>query len=180
LLGKPDGRTSVVADMTKLNGPDEVEQRRAQWKTALEGLKGYHDADRHPEGHRVPGLLMFRFDAPLFFANAEELRTRLQAAIRHSPDPVKWVVITAEPITDIDATGAALLSALVDELQAQGIVLAFAELKGVVRDQLAKYGLIERIGPQHFYRTNGEAVKAYVAAEKVPWVDWEDRPDVTP
>ena len=89
-------------------------------------------------------------------------------------------MITAEPIIDIDATGAATLSTLLDELQAEGIVLAFSELKGVVRDQLARYGLVERIGPDRFYRTNGEAVKAYVAAEGVPWVDWEDRPDVSP
>ena len=146
----------------------------------VEGQKGYHDADRHPEGHRVPGLLLFRFDAPLFFANAEELHSRLHEAIRHSPDRVKWVVITAEPIIDVDATGAAMLGELLDELQAEGIVLAFSELKGVVRDQLAKYGLVERIGPDRFYRTNGEAVKAYVEAEKVRWVDWEDRPDVSP
>ena len=89
-------------------------------------------------------------------------------------------MITAEPITDVDATGAAMLAELFDELHAEGIVLAFSELKGVVKDQLAKYGLIERIGPERFYRTNGEVVKAYVEAEKVPWVDWEDRPDVSP
>ena len=122
----------------------------------VDGEKGYHDADRHPEGHRVPGLLLFRFDAPLFFANAEELHSRLHEAIRHAPERVKWVVITAEPIIDIDATGAAMLGELLDELHAEGIVLAFSELKGVVRDQLAKYGLIERIGPDRFYRTNGK------------------------
>ena len=144
------------------------------------GLKGYHDVDRHPEGQRVPGLLLFRFDAPLFFANAEEMRSRVHRAVNEAGRPVRWVVITAEPITDIDATGASVLTTLIDELEAEDITLAFSELKGVVRDRLAKYGLVDRIGPDHFYRTIGEAVKAYVAAEGVRWVDWEDRPDVSP
>lgn len=146
----------------------------------VSGLKGYHDADRHPEGVRVPGLLLFRFDAPVFFANAEELRAKVHAAIRTAGRPIRWVVLTAEPITDVDATGASVLATLVDELRAEDITLAFAEMKGVVRDRLARYGLVDRIGPDRFYRTIGQAVKTYVKEEGVDWVDWEDRPDISP
>ncbi len=141
----------------------------------VDGLKGYHDAERHPEGRRVPGLLLFRFDAPLFFANAGEFAEQIRTRIARAVVPVRWVVVTAEPITDIDATAAATLESLHRDLAADGIVLAFAELKGHVREQLDRFGLVRRVGPERFYRTVGEAVHAFVAAEGVDWVDWEDR-----
>jgi high affinity sulfate transporter 1 len=138
----------------------------------VDGLKGYHDAARHPEGRRIPGLFLFRFDAPLFFANADTFLEQILATMREHE--VRWVVVTAEPITDIDATAAEVLSDLYRLLADRGIVLAFAELKGYVRDQLARYGLVDKIGPDHFYRTVGQAVHAYVDAEHVDWTDWED------
>ncbi|MEZ5236017.1 MAG: SulP family inorganic anion transporter [Acidimicrobiales bacterium] len=138
----------------------------------VDGLKGYHEAERHPEGRAVPGLVLYRFDAPLFFANAgffvADLLTRLQ------PD-TRQVTVTAEPITDIDATAAESLQVLLDELARRHVVLTFAELKGHVRDQLDAYGLVERIGRDRFARTVGEAVKRYVRTHDVGWQDWEDR-----
>ena len=140
----------------------------------VDGLKGYHDAARHPEGHRIPGLLLFRFDAQLFFANADSFLEQVQAAVDDG-DEVRWVVVTAEPITDVDTTAAEVLSDLHRQLAARGIVLAFAELKGHVRDQLERFDLVDEIGPGHFYRTVGQAVRAYVETEHVDWTDWEER-----
>jgi high affinity sulfate transporter 1 len=141
----------------------------------VDGLKGYHDASRHPEGRRVPGLLLFRFDAPLFFANADYFRQHLMELIDEADPPVRRVVITAEPITDIDTTAADMLAQLMDELERRGITLAFAELKGPVREELEHYGLVDALGPDCFYRTVGQAVHAYVEQEHVPWTDWEDQ-----
>jgi high affinity sulfate transporter 1 len=138
----------------------------------VEGLKGYHEAARHPEGHRIPGLVLYRFDAPLFFANADTFRKQVEEEAR---DGVRWVVVTAEPITDVDATAAEMLGELRHDLAKRGVLLAFAELKGHVRDQLQRFGLVDQIGAEHFYRTIGQAVHAYVDAEQVDWTDWEER-----
>ncbi len=102
----------------------------------VDGLKGYHDAERHPEGHAVPGLLLYRFDAPLFFANAEFFREEVLERVDTADPPVRWVVVTAEPITSVDATAADMLRELVGDLEERGVTLAFAELKGHVRERL--------------------------------------------
>ena len=138
------------------------------------GRKGYHDTERHPDARQVPGLLIYRFDAPLFFANADVFRTRLLRAVRGAPPPVHRVVVAAEPMTDVDSTAADLLAELLDQLEAMGVQLAFAELKGPVKDRLVRYGLFGRIGAARFYSTIGQAVGAYVAEFRVPWLDWED------
>jgi high affinity sulfate transporter 1 len=155
---------------------------RKAWKphtTALvrvDGLKGYHDAERHPEGHHVPGLLLYRFDAPLFFANSRFFVEDLMQRIDSAPEPVRTVVVTAEPITDIDVTAADALKGLLADLEARGVELRFSELKGHVRERLLRYGF-DGIDPQaHFARTTGEAVKSYVRDTGTEWVDWEDRP----
>ncbi len=141
----------------------------------VDGIKGYHDSERHPEGRAIPGLVLFRFDAPLFFANAAHFVEDVLDAVDDAPHTT-WVVVTAEPITDVDSTAAEELGLLLDELDKAGIVFAFAELKGQVRDSLALYGLVERIGPERFYRTIGQAVRAYVDATGTDWTDWEDTP----
>jgi high affinity sulfate transporter 1 len=138
------------------------------------GLKGYHDITRHPAGRQVPGLVLFRFDAPLFFANAAVFRTRLLAAIRQGTPPVRRVVVAAEPITSLDSTAADMLVALERELDDQGIELAFAEMKGPVKDRLKRFGLMEPIGQGRFYPTLGVAVRRFVEDYHVDWVDWED------
>jgi len=141
----------------------------------VDGLKGYHDVTRYPDAKRVPGLVLFRWDAPLFFANAEEFADRVRRAIASSPTPVRWVVVAAEPVTDLDTTAADLLWELEEELAAQGVDLRFAEVKDPVKDRLKRYGLFERFGDDHFYPTVGEAVNAYVEMTGVEWTDWEDR-----
>jgi high affinity sulfate transporter 1 len=144
----------------------------------IEGEKGYHDVTRHPEAQRIPGLVLFRWDAPLFFANAELFSDHVLRAVEESPTPVQWVVVAAEPVTDIDTTAADALQQLLAELAAKHIRLALAELKGPVKDQLEHYGLLSEIGTKYIFRTVGTAVHAYVAETRSDWVDWEDRAEV--
>jgi MFS superfamily sulfate permease-like transporter len=99
--------------------------------------------------------------------------------VRHLVDdattPVRWVVVAAEPITDIDTTAADILGDLLEELRAEGVTLAFAELKGPVKDRLRRYRLFDAVGPDRFFPTMGTAVDAYVEATGTTWVDWEER-----
>ncbi len=140
----------------------------------IEGLKGYHDIDRHPEARQVPGLVLYRFDAPIFFANAELFAERLLRAIRARGEATRWVILAAEPITDIDTTGAEILDELLRDLDALGIEVAFAELKGPVKDRLRSYGLYDRIGDDRFFPTLGTAIDGYLAATGTVWVDWSE------
>ena len=143
-------------------------------------LKGYHDLERHPAGRQVPGLLLYRFDAPLFFANAGEFRRRLRGLLATTTPRVRWVVVAAEPITDVDTSAAATLGELLAELRQQGVTLAFAELKGPVKDRLRRYGLYDQVGDERFFPTVGTAVDGYLRTTGVEWVDWEERPDPAP
>jgi high affinity sulfate transporter 1 len=140
----------------------------------LEGVKGYHDLERHPGGRRVPGLVVFRFDAPLYFANAEHFRRRVEQVLDEEAQTVAWLLIAAEPITDIDTTAAEMLDHLLDDLRGRGVRLAFAELKGRPKDQLRRYGLYDRMGDDAFHPTLGRAIDAYVDATGVDWTDWSD------
>ncbi|MGH2608145.1 MAG: SulP family inorganic anion transporter [Tepidiformaceae bacterium] len=140
----------------------------------VDGLKGYHDISRYPEAKRVPGLVLFRWDAPLFFANAEVFADRVRQAVGASPTAARWVVVAAEPVTDLDTTAADVLKELDDDLVARGVDLRFAEMKDPVKDKLKQYGLFERFGGARFYPTVGTAVSAYVEATGVEWTDWED------
>ncbi len=141
----------------------------------VDGVRGYHDVTRYPRAQRIPGLVLFRWDAPLFFANAELFRDRVLDAVANSPTPVRWVVVTAEPVTSVDVTAADVLSELDDALREAGILLCFAEMKDPVKDKLKRFGLFSHFGEQTFHATIGEAVHAYLAANPVEWVDWQDR-----
>ena len=142
----------------------------------IERRKGYHDRGRHPEGRRVPGLVIVRFDAPLFFANAPLFADFVRRTVAEAPDPVRWVAVAAEPITDIDTTAADVLERLDDELAEGGVHLVFAELKGPVKDRIRRYGLGERFGPDRFYPTVGTVVSDYVRRTGTRWTDWTDTP----
>ncbi len=141
----------------------------------VDGVKGYHDITRYPQARRVPGLVLFRWDAPLFFANAELFRDRVMEAVSDSPTPVRWLVVGAEPMTSVDVTAADTLDELDTTLHSSGIVLCFAEMKDPVKDKLKRFGLFSRFGEERFFPTIGEAVSAYLASHPVDWVDWEDR-----
>jgi high affinity sulfate transporter 1 len=140
-----------------------------------EGVKGYHDITRYPDARLIPGLVLFRWDAPLFFANAEFFHARVLEAVAASPTPVRWVVVAAEPVTSVDVTAADVVSELDDALHEAGIELCFAEMKDPVKDKLKRFGLFDRLGEQTFFPTVGAAVGRYLETHAVDWVDWEDR-----
>jgi len=141
----------------------------------VDGLKGYHDIARYPDARRIPGLVLFRWDAPLFFANAEWFHERVLAAVAGSPTPVRWLVVAAEPVTSVDVTAADMICELDDALRATDVDLVFAEMKDPVKDKLKRFGLYTRLGEDSFFATVGEAVNAYLERHAVQWVDWEDR-----
>jgi high affinity sulfate transporter 1 len=135
----------------------------------MEGVGGWHDITRHPEGRRIPGLVLFRWDAPLFFANAQAFHDQVRRAVATAPTPTRWVVVAAEPVTDVDITAADALLALDTELHEAGADLFFAEMKGPVKDRLKRYGLFTRLGTENFFPTIEQAVERYLATHKVDW-----------
>jgi high affinity sulfate transporter 1 len=125
-------------------------------------IQGYHDVTRFPEAQLIGGLVLFRWDAPLFFANAELFHERVLEAVASSPTPVRWLVVTAEPVTSIDVTAADALCELEETLHAAGIEMCFAEMKEPVKDKLKRFRLFDRFGEKHFFATIEEAVGAYL------------------
>jgi high affinity sulfate transporter 1 len=137
-------------------------------------VKGYHDITRYPQARRVPGLVLFRWDAPLFFANAELFHDRVVDAVVSSPTPVRRVVVAAEPLTSVDVTAGDAIAELHEELRVQQIELCFAEMKDPVKDKLKRFGLFTHFGEESFFATVGEAVNRYIEEYNVEWKDWED------
>ena len=162
---------SLVAFIRRAWSPHDAVLGRA------DGVKGYHDLTFYPEARQVPGLLLYRFDAPLFFANADVFRARLRERIKDAGQPIRWVVVAAEPITDVDTTAASMLDDLVEELDGREITLAFAELKDPVRERLRRYGALERVPDAHIFPTVGTAVSGYLHETGQAWHDWEEMPD---
>ena len=140
----------------------------------VDRTKGYHDITRHPEGRRVPGLVLFRWDAQLFFANGEIFQEQVQRAIATAPTPTRRLVVVADAITDIDITAADMLASLYLDLKQQGIELWFAGLKGQVKDRLKNYGTLDLIGHDIFAPTVGNAVNLYRTHHAVDWKDWDE------
>jgi MFS superfamily sulfate permease-like transporter len=116
----------------------------------------------------IPGLVLFRWDAPLFFANAEFFHDRVRAAVAGSPTPVRWLVVAAEPVTSIDVTAADAICDLDDALRAAGVRLLFAEMKDPVKEKLRRFGLMSRFGERAFFATIEEAVSAFLATSPSP------------
>lgn len=135
----------------------------------VDNMAGYHDIKRYPAARRVPGLLLFRWDAPLFFANAEQFQQRVLDAVAASPTEVKRVVLAGGPVSDVDVTSADMLDELDAQLRAAGIELRFAELKGPVTEKLKRYNMLEHFGPDNFYPTVSTAVRAYLAERNIDW-----------
>lgn len=138
------------------------------------GVKGYHDIKRYPDARLIPGLILFRWDAPLFFANAEFFRERILDAVAKSPTPVRWLVVTAEPVTSVDVTACDAVAELDVALHARGIELCFAELKDPVKDKLKRFGLYAQLGEAYFFPTIGSAVSSYLKINNVAWTDSEE------
>jgi MFS superfamily sulfate permease-like transporter len=138
-----------------------------------EGVPGYHDVRSYPEARRLPGLVIFRFDAPLIFANANTFRDEVLRLARAEPAP-NWLVIAAEPITDVDTTAADMLVDLDQDLNERDQHLVLAELKDPVRRKIDRYGLAGHvhpghIDPGHFFPTIDAAVDAFRAETGAQW-----------
>ena len=147
--------------------------RRAWWPyhTTLgrvPGLPGHHDQQQHPVAEELPGLVIFRFDAPLFFANARTFRDHIRRFAAAEPRP-RWILIAAEPMTDVDTTAADMLEDLDEELNAKGIFLVFAELKDHVRTKLERYELVGPLNPDHFFPTIDAAVDTFCQETGAHW-----------
>jgi sulfate permease, SulP family len=126
-------------------------------------VDGYHDIARWEDAETVPGLLVYRFDAPPFFVNAAYLRQRV-LALADASEGVNWLVLNAEAWTYLDSTAIDVLARLHVELEQRGIVLCFARLKGRQREIFEETGLTARIGPDRLFPTVGAAVAAFESA----------------
>jgi high affinity sulfate transporter 1 len=147
--------------------------RRAWWPYQatlgrVPGMRGLHDRELHPDAAELPGLVIFRFDAPLFFANVRTFRDQVRRLAATDPRP-RWILIAAEPITDVDTTAADILRDLDEELNAEGTSLVFAELKDPVRAKLERYEMIGPLDPAHFFPTLDEAVEAFREQTGADW-----------
>jgi high affinity sulfate transporter 1 len=147
--------------------------RRAWWpyQTVLgrvPGQDGYHDVQVNPSAELLPGCVIYRFDAPLFFANSRTFREQIREIARSDPAPL-WIVVAAWPITDVDTTAADMLEELDVALNAEGIHLVFAALKDPVRRKIERYELTRTIDPGHFFPTIGEAVAAFQRETGAGW-----------
>ena len=134
-----------------------------------DGVDGYHDITRYPDARLIPGLVLFRWDAPLFFANAALFNQQVIKAISDSPTPVKQVIVTAEPVTSVDVTSADMLIELKTTLDASAIELHFAEMKDPVKDKLKRFELLQILGTDIFHPTIGAAVDNYLEKYKIEW-----------
>jgi SulP family sulfate permease len=125
------------------------------------GIAGMHDIDDHPEAKTIPGLVVYRYDAPLCFANAENFRQRALAAVADSPIPVEWFLLNTEANVEVDITAVDALEDLRAELAKRGIVFAMARVKQDLRDLLTPSGLLDRVGEDHVFPTLPTAVQAF-------------------
>jgi high affinity sulfate transporter 1 len=141
----------------------------------VDDVRGFHDIERYPNAARIPGLLLFRWDAPLFFANSELFQERLLQAVDESPTPVRRIVVAAEPVTSVDVTSADMLLELIRVLNERGITLHFAEMKDPVRDKLKRFELMELVGAERFHPTINSAVDYHLGKKETHTSDKEAR-----
>jgi len=135
----------------------------------VDGLPGFHDVKSHPSAEQLDGLVLYRFDAPLLFANARTFRNEIRKLANATPTP-RWIIVAAEPITDIDTTAADVLEDLIQELSKRDIRLVLAELKHPVRTKLERYELDPLVRQDTLFHTVDEAVTAY--AQSHPDAHW--------
>ena len=130
------------------------------------GVAGMHDLDDYPDAEPEPGLVVYRYDAPLFFANAENFRERALAAVDENEDRVKWFVLNAESNVEVDLTALDVLDQLRNELESRGIVFAMARVKQDLRDALEAAGMVDKIGEDRIFMTLPTAVEAYRSSRR--------------
>jgi high affinity sulfate transporter 1 len=143
----------------------------------VEGVPGFHDVASYPQAELLEGAVIFRFDAPLIFANARTFREQVQEIAEDEPD-LKWIILAAEPITDVDTTAADMLHDLDEWLNARGINLIIAEMKDPVRKKVDRDELTRTIDPAHFFPTIRAATKAYADEMGAEWHTPRVQPEV--
>lgn len=136
----------------------------------VEGLEGWHDVDEHPDARQIRGVVVYRWEAPLFFANAGSFRQQIRHLMRDRRP--EWVVIQCEAVTDVDVTAAEMLEQLDNELNAAGVHMAFAELRSRLQDLTLRYGLLETLDREHFYPTLEAALDEIQLGDSVPDRAW--------
>ncbi|KRF45025.1 transporter [Terrabacter sp. Soil811] len=134
----------------------------------VEGVAGLHDTESYPDAERLPGLVVYRFDAPLIFANARGFGENVRAMVDDDP-ALRWIVVAAEPITDVDTTASDMLEDLDTWLNERGVSLVFAEMKDPVRAKIERYELTRTISPEHFLPTVDEAVAEFRRQTGASW-----------
>jgi high affinity sulfate transporter 1 len=134
----------------------------------VEGVAGLHDTERYPDAELLPGLVVYRFDAPLIFANARMFGEAMRGIAQKHQD-LRWIVIAAEPITDVDTTASDMLHELDLWLNERGVSLVFAEMKDPVREKIERYELTDTIDPGHFFPTLEAALAEYVRQTGAVW-----------
>ena len=121
-----------------------------------------HDVDDYPTGRQVPGLVVYRYDSPLFFANAEDFKARALAAVDQAPNPVEWFLLNAEANIEVDLTALDALDELRRVLAERGIVFAMARVKAELHELLISGGFVDKVGDQRSFMTLPTAVDAYL------------------
>ncbi len=124
----------------------------------VESLGGWHNVTRYPEARQIPGIVVYRWEAPLFFANSSAFRTQVRQAVAESQP--SWVVVQCEAMTDVDVSAARMLEQLDRELNTAGIHMAFVEMRARLQDLVLRYGLFETLDRDRFYPTLPAAVAA--------------------
>ena len=127
------------------------------------GVAGMHSLDDYPDSQPVEGLVVFRYDSPIFFANADDFSARAKQAIDRSPHPIRWFLLNAEANTEMDLTAVDALEKLRVDLESQGIRFAMARVKQNLSRSLAPTGVIKSVGKQYVFTTLPTAVRAYAA-----------------
>ena len=134
----------------------------------VDGVAGLHDTERYPDAELLPGLVVYRFDAPLIFANARMFGEAMRGIAQEHQD-LRWIVIAAEPITDVDTTASDMLHELDLWLNERGVSLVFAEMKDPVREKIERYELTDTIDPAHFFPTLDAALAEYLRQTGAVW-----------
>ena len=125
------------------------------------GLAGMHDIDDYPQAKTIPGLVVYRYDAPLFFANAQDFRRRALAAATQASPPARWFILNTEANVEVDFTALEAVEAVRAELSNRGIIVGLARVKQDLLDDLQAFGLAQKIGAQRIFPTLPTAVAAY-------------------
>ena len=145
--------------------------RRSWWPYGavlgkVDGIDGWHSVDTYPSAHQLPGIVVYRWEAPLFFANAGSFRQQIRHLARERQP--SWIVLQCEAITDIDVTASEMLQQLDDELNAVGIHIAFVEMRSRLQEVALRYGLMESLDHEHFYPTLEAAFEGIKAHGPLP------------